>query len=143
MVDLGTHLENIFQSLYHLIRLELGLVLDNQIYLFPEMYNRSILTVLPRDDRDVGFRSSMYKAYFMTKWLDIVGNYTHTDRVPVLPYLRPVPRLKPLGSALTSVFVSTFSMLSVLWTTFNVIAGAFVPSRSGNSPTFRVPCVVD
>ncbi|KAJ7640359.1 hypothetical protein DFH06DRAFT_1215828, partial [Mycena polygramma] len=46
-----------------------------------------------------------------------------------MPYLRPVPRLKPLGSAITSVFVSTFAMLSVAWTTFSVIAGALVSSH--------------
>ncbi|KAJ7801697.1 hypothetical protein B0H14DRAFT_3884955 [Mycena olivaceomarginata] len=134
MADLGTLLENIFQSIYHVVRLDLGVVLNNQIYLFPEMYNRSIL---PVHDPNAVFRSSMSKAAFTARWLDLVRDYTQTDRVPVMPYLRPVPRLKPRASALTSVFVSTFAMLSVLWTIFNVIVGAFVPSRTENADTQR------
>ncbi|KAJ7890132.1 hypothetical protein B0H14DRAFT_2690696 [Mycena olivaceomarginata] len=39
-------------------------------------------------------------------------------RVPVMSYIRTVPRLKPLGAAITSVFVSTFAMVSVLWHVF-------------------------
>ncbi|KAJ7666932.1 hypothetical protein DFH06DRAFT_1185077 [Mycena polygramma] len=50
-----------------------------------------------------------------------------------MPYLRPIPRLKPLGSAITSVFVSTFAMLSVAWTTFSVISGALVSSHDNTS----------
>ncbi|KAF7325371.1 hypothetical protein MSAN_02514400 [Mycena sanguinolenta] len=56
--------------------------------------------------------------------------FGYSDRVPVMEYLRPVPRIKPLGSALTSVFVSTFAMISVLWTIFSVIAGALAGART-------------
>ncbi|KAJ6554628.1 hypothetical protein B0H19DRAFT_1071992 [Mycena capillaripes] len=132
MADLGTLLENFFQSLYHIVRFELGLVFDNQIYLFPEMYNRSISLV---HDPNTVFRSSMSKADFTARWLYMMRSYTQTDRVPILPYLRPVPRLKPRASALTSVFVSTFAMLSVLWTIFNIIVGAFVSSGIENTDT--------
>ncbi|KAJ6465675.1 hypothetical protein DFH09DRAFT_1112583 [Mycena vulgaris] len=59
-----------------------------------------------------------------------VRSFQESDRVPILLYFRSVPRLKPLGSAITSVFVSTFAMLSVLWTIFNFIAGALAGSQS-------------
>ncbi|KAJ6550810.1 hypothetical protein DFH09DRAFT_1086441 [Mycena vulgaris] len=59
-----------------------------------------------------------------------VRSFQESDRVPILLHFRSVPRLKPLGSAITSVFVSTFAMLSVLWTIFNFIAGALAGSQS-------------
>ncbi|KAJ6490858.1 hypothetical protein C8R45DRAFT_928691 [Mycena sanguinolenta] len=62
----------------------------------------------------------------------------HSDCVPVMQYLRPIPRIKPLGSALTSVFVSTFAMILVLWTIFSVIAGALAGACTGmNESTIR------
>jgi hypothetical protein len=47
-----------------------------------------------------------------------------------MSYIRTVPRLKPLGAAITSVFVSTFAMVSVLWHVFSFIAAAL--SGNGN-----------
>ncbi|KAJ7655538.1 hypothetical protein B0H17DRAFT_1146374 [Mycena rosella] len=43
--ELNTLLKNTFQSLYHLVRMELGVILENQIYASPEMYNNSISDV--------------------------------------------------------------------------------------------------
>ncbi|KAJ6491048.1 hypothetical protein C8R45DRAFT_196033 [Mycena sanguinolenta] len=45
-------------------------------------------------------------------------------RVPALQYFRHAARLKPLSSAVTSVFISTFAMFSVMWTVFLLVAGA-------------------
>ncbi|KAJ7655520.1 hypothetical protein B0H17DRAFT_1265519 [Mycena rosella] len=72
-------------------------------------------------------RLATTNATLMAEWRD---SFNETDRVPVMPYLRSVPRLKPLGSAVTSVFVSTFAMLSVAWTIFNLIAGAVAASHT-------------
>ncbi|KAJ7174793.1 hypothetical protein C8R46DRAFT_1081772 [Mycena filopes] len=77
-------------------------------------------------------RASTSNVTLMKEWADIVHMFNTTDRVPLISYLRPVPRLKPLGSALTSVFVSTFAMVSVLWTVFSLVAGIIV-ARSENS----------
>ncbi|KAJ7318440.1 hypothetical protein DFH08DRAFT_892546 [Mycena albidolilacea] len=121
--------QNSFQSLYHLIRLELGVILQNQIYASPEMYNLSILAVGSVAKRS---RASTANATLMEEWMTSVSTFKDSDRTPVMPYLRPVPQLKALGSALTSVFVSTFAMLSVLWTIFSAIAGAYVSSHSDN-----------
>ncbi|KAK6971706.1 hypothetical protein R3P38DRAFT_3495983 [Favolaschia claudopus] len=54
----------------------------------------------------------------------IIRLYNTSDRVPVMEYSRTVPKLKPLCSAITSVFVSTFAMLSTIWTLFCLVAGA-------------------
>ncbi|KAJ6488420.1 hypothetical protein DFH09DRAFT_1209554 [Mycena vulgaris] len=125
---------NTFQSLYHLVRLEIGLILENQIYASPEMYNLSIAPVYvpgPFFDPWVsGSLASTSNATVMAEWRDTVRLFNESDRVPVMGYLRPVLRLKPLGSAITSVFVSTFAMLSVLWTIFSLIAGALAGSYS-------------
>ncbi|KAJ6468595.1 hypothetical protein DFH09DRAFT_1222274 [Mycena vulgaris] len=128
---LNTIFLNTFQSLYHLVRLELGLILENQIYASPEMYNLSIAPVyvpgLPFLNGSLGSTSD---AEVMAKLRNTVRLFNDSDNVPVMGYLRSVPRLKPLGSAITSVFVSTFAMLSVLWTIFSVIAGALAGSHS-------------
>ncbi|KAJ7635895.1 hypothetical protein B0H17DRAFT_1217201 [Mycena rosella] len=134
--DLNTLLQNAFQSLYHRVRMELGVILENQIYASPEMYNNSISDVyvgsFPMWKPTVANTSRLAtaNATLMAEWRDSVRRFNDTDRVPVMPYLRSVPRLKPLGSAITSVFVSTFAMLSVAWTIFSLIAGAVSASHA-------------
>ncbi|KAJ6550809.1 hypothetical protein DFH09DRAFT_1366582 [Mycena vulgaris] len=134
---LNTMFLNTFQSLYHLVRLELGLILENQIYASAEMYNRSIAPVYVAGlDLDIGSNGSLpsiSSAELMAEWQDFVSSIQDSDRVPVMLYLRSVPRLKPLGSAITSIFVSTFAMLSVLWKIFGIIAGALAGSQSGTA----------
>ncbi|KAJ7343290.1 hypothetical protein DFH08DRAFT_222221 [Mycena albidolilacea] len=135
--------QNTFQALYHLVRLELGIHLENQIYSSPVMYNRSVSDVylpLPGFGSDWFYaandsRVSTSNASLMGEWADAARFFK--DSVPLLNYLRPVPRPKPLGSAVTSVFVSTFAMLSGLWTVFSLVAGAlagiYTDGRSDDS----------
>ncbi|KAJ7166232.1 hypothetical protein C8R46DRAFT_1035495 [Mycena filopes] len=134
--------QNVFQSLYHLARLELGItysITENQIFNSPAMFNESIsasgFPMLPLVAANKS-RTSTSNATLMKEWADIVHMFNTTDRVPVISYLRPVPHLKPLGSALTSVFVSTFAMVSVLWTIFSLIAG-IIATRSESPSTER------
>lgn len=120
---------NMFQSLFQLLRLEMGVILPNQIYASPEIFNDSILPVslppqyFPIDTANTT-RASTINRTVLAQWRDLVDFYNTTDRVPVMEYSRTVPRLKPLGSAITSVFVSTFAMLSSIWTVFSLTAGA-------------------
>ncbi|KAJ7354013.1 hypothetical protein DFH08DRAFT_803921 [Mycena albidolilacea] len=127
--------QNLFQAVYHLVRLDLGVILENQIYNSPEMYNQTILGV-PSDVASAAnsSRESTSNATLSAKWQKRVEFLQHSDRVPVMEYLRPVPRMKPLGSAITSVFVSTFAMLSAIWTVFSLIAGALARRRTGETP---------
>ncbi|KAJ7174759.1 hypothetical protein C8R46DRAFT_1189431 [Mycena filopes] len=146
---INTAFQNVFQSLYHLTRLELGIIVENQIFNSPAMFNESILTVdLPRHGllsdllRKTNtwpmaadeLRVSTSNSTLMKEWADTVHLFNTTDRVPVINYLRSVPRLKPLGSAITSVFVSTFAMVSVLWTVFSLIAGV-IAARAETAST--------
>ncbi|KAJ6449895.1 hypothetical protein C8R45DRAFT_1084119 [Mycena sanguinolenta] len=133
--------QNAFQSLYHLSRLELGVVVENQIYASPDMYNHSISPVyvpdtlqIPADVYSTANISlvSTSNTTLMSEWISSVRSFSDSDRVPVMLYLRSVPQLKPLGSAITSVFVSTFAMLSALWSIFNVIAGAYARSQTNH-----------
>ncbi|KAJ6564032.1 hypothetical protein B0H19DRAFT_1258545 [Mycena capillaripes] len=134
LTSMNSLFQNTFQSLYHLVRLELGVILENQIYASPQMYNDSILDVAPVDLAKIS-RVSTSNATLMSEWQATVRSFNNSDRAPVMLYVRPVPRLKPLGSAITGVFVSTFAVLSVLWTIFNIVAGAFAGSRTeGSSP---------
>ncbi|KAF8131771.1 hypothetical protein K438DRAFT_2031924 [Mycena galopus ATCC 62051] len=140
--DFSAIFQNLFQVVYHLVRLDLGVILDNQIYNSPQMFNCSIADI----DRpgvsvfcnslgcgwvaDIA-RGATSNASIMAQWQTDVEFFETSDRVPVMEYLRSIPRIKPLGSAITSVFVSTFAMLSVLWTIFSVIAGALAGARNG------------
>ncbi|KAJ7174841.1 hypothetical protein C8R46DRAFT_1252954 [Mycena filopes] len=132
--------QNLFQSLYHLARLELGIIMENQIFNSPAMFNKSISALYipnlgPKFRGLPSFanqsRTSTSNATLMKQWADTVHFFNTTTRVPVITYLRPVQHLKPLGSAVTSVFVSTFAMVSVLWTIFSIGAG-IVAARSEN-----------
>ncbi|KAJ6560508.1 hypothetical protein DFH09DRAFT_1364719 [Mycena vulgaris] len=135
---LDTLFRNIFQSYYSVIRLEVGVIHGNQIYASPHMYNDSISNVyapipyIPSYDYHHANYSRLLTSdtSVMSDWQETVRIFQDSDRVPVMSYLRPVPRLKPLGSAITSVFVSTFSMLSVLWTVFSVVAATIAGSHA-------------
>jgi hypothetical protein len=59
-----------------------------------------------------------------------LSNSTYTVHVPDILYLTPVFKQKPLGQAISAVFVSTFSMLSAIWATFTLVASAIVTARS-------------
>ncbi|KAJ6484828.1 hypothetical protein C8R45DRAFT_1098972 [Mycena sanguinolenta] len=132
--EVGNGYVNLFQSLYHLVRLDLGVILPNQIYNSPEMFNRSILAV-----GNSSFWASSAREDFTSdaalkaQWQNDVEFYRSSERVPRLEYFRSIQRLKPFASAVTSVFVSTFAMLSVMWTVFSLVAGAFARSRRGDA----------
>jgi hypothetical protein len=143
--DFTSAFQNIFQMIYHLVRLDLGVIVDNQIYNSPQMFNLSIMPVnLPARFGSSLANSSRAKtsdSTLMAQWRQRVVFYQTSDRVPVMDYLRPVPRLKPLGSAITSIFVSTFAMLSALWTIFSLGAGTLA-RRTGQSPVDYICSIV-
>jgi hypothetical protein len=136
--DFTSTFQNAFQAIYHLVRLDLGVIIDNQIYNSPQMFNLSIVPVtipgwfLPSFANKS--RATTSNSTLMAQWRDRVAFFQTSDRVPVMDYLRPVLRLKPLGLAITSAFVSTFTMLSALWTIFSLGAGALA-RRTGQSPS--------
>ncbi|KAJ6474925.1 hypothetical protein C8R45DRAFT_935459 [Mycena sanguinolenta] len=119
--SLGTTYQNLVQALYHLVRLDLGAVVENQIYNSPEMFNRTITGdgIFASQVRDSTFNGTL-----MAQGQKDVEFFQTNERVPALQYFRSAPRLKPLGSAVTSVFVSTFAMLSVMWTVFSLFCGS-------------------
>jgi hypothetical protein len=133
--DFTSVFQNTFQAIYHLIRLDLGVIIDNQIYNSPQMFNLSIMPTNPEilRSRANDSRIATSNSTLMAQWRERVAFFQTSDRIPVMDYLRPVQRLKPLGSAITSVFVSTFAMFSALWTIFSLGAGALA-RRTGQSP---------
>ncbi|KAK0494542.1 hypothetical protein EDD18DRAFT_1174915 [Armillaria luteobubalina] len=46
-----------------------------------------------------------------------------------MSYLRPVFHRKPMLSAISSVFVATFAMVSAAWSLFHFIAGSFCQTQ--------------
>ncbi|KAF7356295.1 hypothetical protein MVEN_00961400 [Mycena venus] len=118
---LNTILHNLFQALYHTIRLDLGISQPNQIYTSADMYNRSISTVyLP----GIFLEGVSPQAY---------ANTSRRDSSNLTMLWTAEQQDVPLGAAITSVFVSTFAMVSVLWHVFCFIAAALSGSGSGKS----------
>jgi hypothetical protein len=135
---LNTLLHNLFQALYHTIRLDLGVSQPNQIYTSAEMYNQSISTVyIPGVFSESAPNASACANTSRRDSSDLIALWTAEQqdvvRVPIMSYIRTVPRLKPLGAAITSVFVSTFAMVSVLWQVFSFIAAALSDKGNGKS----------
>ncbi|KAJ6479159.1 hypothetical protein C8R45DRAFT_1156804 [Mycena sanguinolenta] len=122
---------NLIQTFYHLVRVDLGVILQNQIYKSPEMFNSTIISTGIFESWANKARNLTLNTTLMAQWHEEVEFYQNNERVPQLEYLRSVPRLKPQGSAVTSVFVSTFAMLSVIWTVFTLVAGAIARKHSG------------
>ncbi|KAJ6474140.1 hypothetical protein C8R45DRAFT_1217323 [Mycena sanguinolenta] len=135
IVDLGTIYENLIQAVYHLVRVDLGVILDNQIYNSPAMFDRTIVALGNLELWANNFRDWTSDATLMAQWQQGVQFYQANERVPPLEYLRSVPRLKPVGSAASSVFVSTFAMLSVMWTVFSLVAGVLAKARGTSDET--------
>ncbi|KAF8185535.1 hypothetical protein K438DRAFT_1836627 [Mycena galopus ATCC 62051] len=143
--DFSAILQNLFQVMYYLVRLDLGVILGNQIYNSPQMFNHSIAGINSASTVHFVFagmefgwatdiaRGATSNTSMMAQWKKKVEFFNTSDRVPVMECVRSIPRIKPLGSAITSVFVSIFAMLSVLWTIFSVIAGALAAAH--NAPT--------
>jgi hypothetical protein len=125
--DFTSTFQNVFQAIYHLVCVDLGVILDNHIYNSSQMFNLSTMPVnLPAVFSSSSANKSCSAASnltLMAQWRQKVAFYNTSVRVPVMDCLQPVPHLKPLGSAITSVFVSTFSMLSALWTIFSLGPG--------------------
>ncbi|KAJ7836916.1 hypothetical protein B0H14DRAFT_2589482 [Mycena olivaceomarginata] len=125
---------NVFQLLNHLVHMELGIITENQIYSSPTMFNATISDVYLGPPWGLAASASHHSTSnktLMAEWAKMVGDFNNTDCVPVINYLCSVPCLKPLGAAITSVFVSTFSMLSALWTVFSLVAGTLAKIHKG------------
>ncbi|KAK7036351.1 hypothetical protein R3P38DRAFT_2518066 [Favolaschia claudopus] len=138
--QISRSLSNMFQSTFHYLRLELGNIHPNLIYASPDVYNQTISLPVAagRFAGDVNsYRAQMANETFFFQVLKVVELFNTTARVPVMEYSRTIPRLKPLGSAMTSVFVSTFAMLSTIWTVFSLVAGALATMYSGETLVFR------
>ncbi|KAK7007843.1 hypothetical protein R3P38DRAFT_2791982 [Favolaschia claudopus] len=136
---------NMLQIVYHFVRSDLGLIFENQIFSSPEMFNSSIRPIdIPSDSQYTNgpfglisysmaneMLASTLNTTLMQEWKSSVLAMERSTRVPVLEYLHPISQFKPLGSAMTSVFVATFAMVSAVWTVFGLVARAFVSSPEG------------
>ena len=127
--ELPLVINNTLRALYHAIRLDLGVIRPNQIYNSPTRFNASIANwTLP-----VGKTAS--GADYTRTLRDAIGkvdlsNSTYMVHVPDILYFTPVFKQKPLGQAISAVFVSTFSMLSAIWAAFTFVASAVVTAKS-------------
>ena len=116
---------NTLRAIYHGIRVDLGVISPNQIYNSPTRFNASIATLPDPGTDTFNVRPSR----------DAVGNVNlsnpiYTVHVPDILYLTPQFTLKPMAQAITAVFVSTFTMLSAIWSVFNFVASSIMKAKS-------------
>jgi hypothetical protein len=118
---------NAVQALYHAVRVDLGIIRPNQIYSSPTLFNASISEIHP----DEHGNSETNRTRVERSPADRVGvDVEFNRRVPNILYLTSMLKPKPLGQAIASVFVATFSMLTALWAACSFIASSFVTVRS-------------
>ncbi|KAJ7830334.1 hypothetical protein B0H14DRAFT_3872679 [Mycena olivaceomarginata] len=100
--------QNLVESFYHLVRMDLGVIIDNQIYNSPEMYNQTIIGV-PSDLGSAAnsSRKSTSNATLMAEWQKKVDFLQNSDRVPVMEYLRPVSHREDIRTAPDADFRGT------------------------------------
>ena len=109
-------------ALYHAIRLDLGIILPNQIYNNSIRFNNSIVNF----DSGTGTRAARAAG---RPNVDL-SQPVYSVHVPDILYLTPLFTLKPMPQAIAAVFVATFSMLSAVWAIFNFVTSSFVTARS-------------
>ncbi|KAK0192959.1 hypothetical protein F5146DRAFT_1136799 [Armillaria mellea] len=150
-------IKNALQAIYSTIRLDLGVIPPNQIFQSPSpMFNESISSVSlfqpwtngtdpPRCDMGAFYGTGMSEFVVNDSYANCIRQArsdnvlsflsdidVYIPRVPSVPYLRPVFRRKPmLLSAISSVFVATFTMVSAIWSLFNFIASSFCRTQIG------------
>ncbi|KAG7441082.1 uncharacterized protein BT62DRAFT_548255 [Guyanagaster necrorhizus] len=151
-------LQNAFQAIYHTIRLDLGVIRPNQILTSSSMFDESISAV-PLFQSFIAPNSTPppYPVLAASTSFIVNNSYANTSRigrsasdfnyyyqdalrfgpldvrVPSVSYLRPVFRRKSTASAISSVFVATFAMVSAAWSLFHFTAGTFCKSQSDES----------
>ncbi len=147
-------LQNALQAIYSTIRVDLGVSPLNQIFASSIMFNKSISSVSLFEPWTNGTDPPNCTVGDTVDVLDIKAAFVVNDsyanclrrahseitiwngefgrsRVPYVPYLRPMFRQKPMLSAISSVFVATFAMISAAWSLFHFIAGSFCQTQSG------------
>ncbi|KAF8876625.1 hypothetical protein CPB85DRAFT_528627 [Mucidula mucida] len=117
---------NAMRATFHIARLDFGIVRGNQIYQSSAFFDENM------EDYSKTWPSDLIENIFwaaLCSPCDVWPTVPSAARTVVLSYLRPVFQLKPIGSAIVSVFVATFAMVSALWKVFTFVAGCFTDSR--------------
>jgi hypothetical protein len=111
--------------MYHGIRLDLGVIRPNQIYNSSTRFNASIANLPDKS-------SYVSQSRFLREAIDNVdiSKSNYSVHVPVILYLTPQFKRKPVEQAIAAVFISTFTMLSAIWKAFNFVASSVVKERS-------------
>ncbi|KAJ7601891.1 hypothetical protein DFH06DRAFT_1399897 [Mycena polygramma] len=78
--------QNLVQGVYHLVRRDLGVILDNNIYSSPGMFNRSITPVMKNSllggSAANALRHATSNRTLMAQWRNSVLAFNETGRVP-------------------------------------------------------------
>ncbi|KAJ6599247.1 hypothetical protein DFH09DRAFT_1130531 [Mycena vulgaris] len=122
-------LANAFTATYHILRLDLGVIRPNQIYTSVAKLNASL-------DDPARYPNQLWHSDCSgTTCYQPLPAVPTSFRTVVMSYVKPVFKRKPLASAVVSVFVSTFAMVSALWAIFNLVARVFVRDSQDNLPS--------
>ncbi|KIY71225.1 hypothetical protein CYLTODRAFT_419078 [Cylindrobasidium torrendii FP15055 ss-10] len=133
------YLHNVIQVLYHSVRLNLGIVTPDNILGSKELFLQAIQ--FDEDDNQfwtqqiidhINGKSIASKLDFQISEENLAKSYAIEHTIP-FPYLKNVWHPKPIGSAIISVYASTFTIIALLWTVFHLIAGCFLDRKDSLS----------
>lgn len=118
--------ENAFQGVYHYIRRDLGIRSPNQIWGSPVVFNKTIHALPPNISSMPSTANELRANRTGSTWVPWDMEHDTSIKTPKIYYSRWTYRRKSLGSAITSVFVATFTMLAAIWKGFSFIAGLVI-----------------
>ncbi|KAF9008573.1 hypothetical protein BDZ89DRAFT_1048151 [Hymenopellis radicata] len=117
--------ENVFQGVYHYIRRDLGIHSPNQIWASRAMFNKTIQAISTTEHPSLSWQANELRSNY-SAWTPWDMEHDECVKTPQIFYSRWTYRRKSLGSAITNVFVATFTMLAAIWKLFSFIAGLVI-----------------
>ncbi|KIY68158.1 hypothetical protein CYLTODRAFT_421832, partial [Cylindrobasidium torrendii FP15055 ss-10] len=111
---------------YHSVRLDLGIIEPNLIFLSPELMREAVGDDVLMPFVAGGPMARMRVEEAVPQWQQDIQQMNDTLHAPAFSYLHPVWHRKPLASAIVSVYTATFTMVSLIWAAIRHVSTAIV-----------------
>ncbi|KIY68258.1 hypothetical protein CYLTODRAFT_489909 [Cylindrobasidium torrendii FP15055 ss-10] len=129
LLNLETLSRYILPLFYQCITLDLSRIEPVSVFQDPD-------SVIPLIEEALSpiVRNSTYSTWTGDDWKTFAKTVNDTVNTPSFAYQRSVWRRKPIGSAIVGVYSATFTMLSLAWTIFAIVAAFFAERQRKANP---------